>query len=307
MAGARRTSRRRYILLVIVLTAITLITLDTRNGRSGPLGVLGRGAHTIVAPVQAAVTGIARPIGDWWHGVTDAGDVKAENRKLKGQVQELEGNERAAQQAIQENENLKKLLGLSSLYDVKRVNARIVGSNPGNFSPTLQIDKGTETGIAIGMPAVGVDGSLIGRVVDAGKKFAVIRLVTDPQFAVGVRGPLHPGSQSATGTAQGQQGSDELVVNDFDINTKLAVGDRIVTSPLSTSDPPDIPVGTVSRIVNNNNISRTVFVKPYADLGGLDYVSVMLWVKGQGAVVITTTTTTASSTSSTTSTTIAGG
>ena len=96
MAGARRTSRRRYILLVIVLTAITLITLDTRNGRSGPLGVLGRGAHTVVAPVQSAVSSVARPIGDWLEGVTDSGKIKSENRNLKGQVQRLEGTERSA-------------------------------------------------------------------------------------------------------------------------------------------------------------------------------------------------------------------
>jgi rod shape-determining protein MreC len=304
MAGARRTSRRRYILLVIVLTAITLITLDTRNGRSGPLGVLGRGAHTVVAPVQSAVSSVARPMGDWLDGVTDAGDIKSENRKLKGQVQKLEGNERSAQLAITENQDLKKLLGLSSIYDVKRVNARIIGENPGNFSPTLTVDRGTEAGVAVGMPVVAPDGSVVGRVIDAGRKFATIRPITDPQFAVGVRGPAHAGSQSATGTAQGQQGSDELVVNDFDIDSKLEVGDPIVTSPLSLSDPPDIPVGTVTKIVNNNNISRTVYVKPYADLGGLDYVSVMLWVKGQGAVVVTTTTTTTTTTPSTTTTTI---
>ena len=33
MAGARRASRRRYVLLLIVLSCVTLITLDTRSGR----------------------------------------------------------------------------------------------------------------------------------------------------------------------------------------------------------------------------------------------------------------------------------
>ena len=59
MAIARRTSRRRYVLLVIVLTAVTLITLDSRGGRSGPLGALGRAAHTLVSPIQGAVDSVA--------------------------------------------------------------------------------------------------------------------------------------------------------------------------------------------------------------------------------------------------------
>ena len=108
------------MLLVIVLTAVTLITLDTRNGRSGPLGALGRGAHTIVGPLQRAVDDATRPVGDWWSGVTDSGDIKRDNRRLRQQVAALEGKDRAAQQAIDENESLKKLLGLNSVYDVPR-------------------------------------------------------------------------------------------------------------------------------------------------------------------------------------------
>ena len=76
MAGARRASRRRYVLLVIVLTCLTLITLDTRSGRSGPLGVMGRIAHRIVGPVQGAVDDGARPVSDWWDGITNSGRLK---------------------------------------------------------------------------------------------------------------------------------------------------------------------------------------------------------------------------------------
>ena len=292
------------MLLVIVLTAVTLITLDTRNGRSGPLGALGRGAHTIVGPLQRAVDDATRPVGDWWSGVTDSGDIKRDNRGLRQQVAALEGKDRAAQQAIDENESLKKLLGLNSVYDVPRVNARIVGRDPGNFSSTLTIDHGTDSGIAIGMPVIAPDGSLVGRVQDAGAGFSTIRVLTDPEFAVGVLSPAHPPSNATTGTAQGQVASHDLLVDDFDAQAKILVGDRIVTSPLSTRDPPDLPVGTVTRVVDlPGGFSRDVYVRPYVDLGALDYVSVMRWAQGQGPVVRVTTTTTTTTTTPTTSTT----
>src|SRR5947209_3808158 len=126
MAGPRRASRRRYVLVVIVLTTVTLITLDTRNGRSGPLGALGRFAHTVVSPAQRAADGIASPIGDWWDGVTDAGHLKRDNRSLRRQLAAADGRQRAADQAIAEDTQLRKLLCLDTLLNVKRVNARII-------------------------------------------------------------------------------------------------------------------------------------------------------------------------------------
>src|SRR4051812_43593150 len=134
MAIARRhTSRRRYVLLVIVLTAVTLITLDTRGGRSGPLGTLGRAAHTVVAPLASAVNSVTTPMSDWWEGVTDAGDLKRDNRRLHERVSDLEGQSHAAQRALDENDELRKLLGLNTLLNVERANARIIARNTSNF------------------------------------------------------------------------------------------------------------------------------------------------------------------------------
>src|SRR5947208_16201829 len=110
MARPRGANRRRFVLAVVLLTSVTLITLDTRNGRSGPLGALGRAAHTVVSPIEGAVDHVASPISDWWHGVTDAGDLKQQNRKLREQLSDARGKERAAQNALDENVQLKKLL-----------------------------------------------------------------------------------------------------------------------------------------------------------------------------------------------------
>ena len=43
MIGYRRANRR-YVLLLLVLTAITLITLDSRREQPGALGAVGRAA-----------------------------------------------------------------------------------------------------------------------------------------------------------------------------------------------------------------------------------------------------------------------
>ncbi len=94
------------------------------------------------------------------------------------------------------------------------------------------------------------------------------------------------------------------MVEDFDPQARVVLGDQIVTSPLSTAFPADLLVGSVTRIENlPGGISRNVFVKPYVDVGALEFVAVLKWRQGQGDVVKTTTTTTVAATTTTTTTT----
>ena len=181
MAGARRASRRRYVLLVVVLTCLTLITLDSRNGRSGPLGAIGRIAHRIVSPAQGAVDDVARPVGDWWDGLINSGNLKRDNRRLQEQIAALRGKETAADQAIKENIELKKSLLLHNLLEVKNVTGLIVGRDPGNFDPTLTIDKGSETGISVDMPVIAPEG-IVGKVIEVWNGGAKIQVLTDPEL-----------------------------------------------------------------------------------------------------------------------------
>ena len=147
------------------------------------------------------------------------------------------------------------------------------------------------------MPVVASSGALVGRIIESGPGYAVVRLVTDASFAVGVKSIGRVGAKVATGTAKGRVGADDLLVEDFEPAGVVKVGDRVVTSPLSTSDPPDIAVGEVARIAEiPGGFGRNVFVAPYADLGALDVVAVLLWKPGLGPVVRPTTTTTSTTT-----------
>jgi rod shape-determining protein MreC len=299
MPGAKRASRRRYVLLLIVLTCLTLITLDTRNGRSGPLGALGRIAHRVVSPVQGAVDDVARPIGDWWSGITDSGDLKKQNRQLEQEIAGLKGQQTSAAEAIKENSDLKALLKLTDALLVKNVTGLIVGRDPGNFDPTLTIDRGSESGIAVDMPVIAPEG-IVGKVIEVWNGGAKIQVLTDPDFSVGVQTPGHGASPATTGIASGQVGSHDLSV-EFDAGTKVSKNDAIVTSAQSTLFPSGLPVGTINRVTNqpgNTGVSATI--TPYVHLGGLQHVTVLLWVQGTPGPVLPTTTTTTKTTTTTT-------
>jgi len=314
MARPRGANRRRFVLALVLLTSVTLITLDTRNGRSGPLGAVGRAAHTIVSPIEGAVSSVTRPIGDWWSGMIDSGSIKKENRRLRQQLAELQGEQRRFDDALQQNSNFRRLLELQQnfLDTAKPIAARVIDRDPGNFESTLTIDRGTKDGIAEGMPVV-APGGVVGHVIEVWRNGAKVRVLTDPESAIAVRPITHP----VTGIAQGREGSDEIFVDDFGAHAPVRKGDQVVTANIANSVyPPDLPVGTVTGVDEQSaGLGLSASIKPYVNVNELQFVEVLRWVPGQGSVVTTTTTTTSTTTTTTvpgastttTSTTTVGG
>ncbi len=304
MARPRGASRRRFVLALIVLTAVTLITLDNRSGRSGPIGAAGRFAHAIVSPLQRATSAVSSPIGDWWGGMIDSGGLKRDNRRLLARVAALEGERAAAKFATREYEKLKTLDNLKLTPNARPITVRVLDRDPGNFESTLTIDQGQEVNIEKDMAVVAGNG-VVGHVIDSWRGGAKVRVLTDSESAVAVRTTRQP----MTGIAQGRRGSDELVIGDFAADALVHEGDAIVTSDIANSVfPPDLEVGTVTSVDKQPaGLGLTVRVKPSVDFDALEFVRVLRWVPGQGAVTppttTTTTTTTSPSGSSTTTTT----
>ena len=288
MAGPRSANRRRLVLALVVLTSLTLITLDSRNGRTGPLGSVGRLVHTILSPLEHATSAVARPIGDWWSGVIDSGSLKRQNRALRAEIATLQGRQQDAAAAIQQDQFLKGLLGLRLLSSAHQITARVINRDPGNFQSTITLDRGQEVGIEKDMAVVAPNG-IVGHVISSWRGGAEVRVLTDPESAIAVRTTTHP----AIGIAQGREGSDDLVVSDFDAATLVRKGDAVVSAAVSNSVfPPDLSVGTVSSVeVQPAGLGLVVHIKPYVDFDALEFVDVLRWVPGEGPVVAPTTTT----------------
>ena len=287
MAVHRRASRRRYVLLLVVLTGLTLITLDRRGGDDGALGVVGRGAHRVVSPVERAVAAVVDPVSDWFEGVTDGGSLKRDNDELRRRVDELEDERRRATEALRENELLTQLLGLPLLDDVERVSARVVNRSPGNFEWTVTIDEGSERGVAPDMPVIGPAG-VVGRVLEVWDGGAKVRLLVDPMSNVSV----HVLPARVSGVATGRAGSRTLRV-ELDAEAEVSVDDEVVTSGLENSTfPAGLSIGRVVRVdAVPGGLGTIARVEPWTDFGALRVVQVLRWVPGQGPVVSTTTTT----------------
>jgi rod shape-determining protein MreC len=270
VAVSRRSARPRFTLLLLVLTAITLLTLDARG--SGPIRSIREASRDAFAPVTRAANDALRPVGDFFDGAFHYGDLKQENARLREQLAERRGTELEAAAAQRELKTLLDQAQLEFLGDIPRVTARVVGVSPSNFQLTVTINRGRNSGVAVGMPVVAGAG-LVGRVVEASRTQASVLLADDPTFNVGVR------LADDVGVATGRGAGTPVRVDLIEPQTKLDRDMVAVTSGLQQSVfPPGIPVGRVVRArAEPGALQQDVDIAPVVDLRRLIFVKVLQW------------------------------
>jgi len=271
----RRSTRRRSVILLLLLTSITLITVDQRGGDSGAIGTVRDRARDVVAPMQRVVDDAFSPVDDWIDGARHGSAIERENRRLREQLSDARGRAASGAAARRDVAALRRLAGLSFVPGaVPTVVAQVVGATPGNFEFTVEIDRGTTSGIRSGMPVVAGDG-LVGRVDRVYRHRSTVLLVTDPSSGVGVR----LADSGVPGVAQGRAGRTELALEFVDPTTRVGKDELVVTSGLQGSVfPPGIPVAKVSSVSGSDRaLEKRVLLRPLVDFASTSLVKVLLW------------------------------
>jgi rod shape-determining protein MreC len=261
-------------LLLLVLTSVTLLTLDYRDAGLGTIEAAKDGVRDAFAPVQRASDQLFEPVGNVFGGVLHYGDLEAENDHLREEIAQIRGGLYRAEDADRERRALLDQLDLPTPEDIPRVDARVVATSPGNFAFTVEIDKGTTSGVAVGMPVV-TGAGLVGRITETSRSRAVVQLVTDKKFSVGVR----LAASGDVGVANGTGSLGSMTVDLIDPTTTVEKGEILVSSGLQQSQfPPNIPIGkVVSTKKRPNALQQDVVIEPVADLDKLTFLTVLQW------------------------------
>ena len=277
MALSRRTGgRSRLTIALLVLTSIILLTADFRD--AAVVQSARRVAGTVFSPLRGAAETVSSPFSNAWHGITDYGDLEKQNDELRQQIEEAEGDAVLEEDA---SSQLAEILGQQNLEwvgDIDTTTARVLSSNPSNFSETIDISKGSNDGLKVDMPVVNGAG-LVGRIVQVTPNRSTVQLITDPDFLVGVR---LLGSDLATGTARGQGLGEDLIVDtrlEPEIDDPPKPGTALTTSGAQLSTFPDsIPVGKVRTVREaGGGLTLELVVSPMADTERMQFVTVLLW------------------------------
>lgn len=272
MAAPRGGQRSRFTVMVLVMVCLTLITIDTKANGGGVLASLRKGARDLLVPAQSGVGQVADPVADFADGLVNSGDLKAENRRLRDENLRLQGQ---VIQGADTQRQLTELLDLNRLEvvkDIPQVAARVVNTAPSNVQLTVEIDRGTDDGVAEGMPVV-VGSGLVGRIESTTRKVAVVRLITDPDMSVGAR--LAPSGFVAS--VKGNGTGALLKAEGIKPDQVVPEGEAVVTSAIGGNYPDSIPIGRVVRAEAVAGVSyQRVEVQPVVDFGRLEFVNVLL-------------------------------
>lgn len=273
-----RTRRLRLLLALLITASIVIITVDYRAGGGGPLASLGRGAMTVLGPIQEGLARIGRPIGHFFAGFTEVPSLRARIGTLERENAALRARQEQVADVFRENATLRSLLGLRDRLDLRTMPAQVIGVGPSNFDRTLFIDRGSRDGVRRGMPVIGGAG-LVGRVINAGTGSSEVLLIVDRSCAVA--GRLASGGE--TGVVEGTGGS-ALRFEILNPEAKVAVGEQVVTSGYEGGVyPPGIPIGTVTLVpAGRSSLTKVVTVQPFVDFTSLDYVLLVVAQTGAG-------------------------
>ncbi|MGW2558878.1 rod shape-determining protein MreC [Streptomyces sp. NPDC001514] len=270
----RDTKESRLLLVLLIAIAFALITVDIRGGQESPVDGARQAAAAVFGPVENGVAAAVDPIGNAIGAVRDSGErhdriavLERENATLKAR---LGSDARNKSRLRQLDDMLKK--AANGQYGIKGAEVIAIGAAQG-FSWTVTIDAGSRDGILRDMTVLNGDG-LVGRVTTVGPDTATVLLANDPDFTVGTRMEGTDELGFATG-----QGDRPLSVQLLNGKAKVKKGDRLVTFGSQADKPfvPGVPVGEVVRVdPSGGDLTRTIFVRPFASFSKLDIVGVVV-------------------------------
>ena len=185
--------------------------------------------------------------------------LEAENKALKhAQLNTAPDLQRLAQMEA-ENERLRKLLTIKEREKAQGQVAQILYTARDPFSRRVIVDKGQQSGIVAGQPAIDEVG-VVGQVTRVFPFSAEITLITDKDQAVPIQ-IVRSGQRSVVfGLGNGQ-----LELRYMPANADVQVGDVLVTSGLDSIYLPGFPVAKVINIERDSAYSfARIFCAPIA-------------------------------------------
>jgi rod shape-determining protein MreC len=249
-------------LLLVLVCSITLL-------------IMSKTGNPLINSIRTSVTDIATPIlsvaarpmdavhrsGIW---VSEIINMRAENIRLINENAELLKWQSQVKLLQGENDSFRSLLNVVPSQKKHFITARIVSDLGGPYVHSALINGGSNNSIKKDQAAISANG-LMGRVVDVGASSARVLLLND----INSRVPVISERTREKGILAGTN-ADMPSLSYIAADSKIQVGDRIVTSGDGGIFPAGIPVGTV--YVTENH---TYKIQPFIDPANVEFVSII--------------------------------
>ena len=240
----------------MTLFCISCIAATLSSGvTSAPLKDL---AGVVIVPFENSISRIGNGLTTMRQSFQDKQDLIRENDELREQIDILttqNGNLIADQSELV---RLQQMYKLDEEYtDYPKVAAEIIAKDPGNWYDTFMINRGRNDGIRVNNNVIAGKG-LVGIVTEVGPSWATVRSIIDDSSNVSAMAVSTGDNCIVYGDLElideGKLCCEQL----YDVEDKVTIGERIVTSNISENYVEGLFIGYISEVVQDtNNLTKT--------------------------------------------------
>lgn len=226
---------------------------------------------SVAYPFQKVFYLGSHKVGNTINFLGSISELKKENESLI-----IENNKLASEVAMlssqkNENETLREQLNLAPRDKFNLKSSFIIGQDPQGLGTWVMIDKGSDDGIASGMPVIVSEGILIGKTDEVYPDSTKIDLLTSPTSTINAV-DLETG---ARGVVRGEFGLG-VVLDMVSQTDSLNVGDTIVTSGLGSNMPKGLLVGRIQDVKpTDDKLFQQAIITPRVKYSKLDTAFVL--------------------------------
>lgn len=185
--------------------------------------------------------------------------------QLEAEIEELKNQNQKLQDILNYVASKKQTPGNAGVTGVGIV-APVIGRSADSWWEQIIIGRGSQQGVR-NQDLVVAPGGLIGRVISVTPSTSKVMLLSDPMSRIGVTitRSRNMGFLKGNSTEQG-------VMEFFESDPKVKVGDMVVTSTYSQLVPEGLPIGKVISVDMNKAPSPEAIVELFAPISSLEWV-----------------------------------
>lgn len=257
--------------VALVLVGIMIYAASTGGFATIPATIVG----AIVNPLQAAASGIADGVNNFFGAFTNTRDLQTQNEALQEELNKLRKQQVELDELRRKNDMLREYLDLKEQHpDYKFVDARVQAVDASDKSGNFVIGKGSKDGVKKNDPVITPAG-LVGVVYEVDIASAKVRTILDSSVQVSAYVSSTDEDCITNGSIQlAQQGL--LRVNMLPRETGAVEGNIVATRGKSGVYPYGLLIGEIQEVhPESNGLSVYAIVKPFVDIKSVTSVFVI--------------------------------
>jgi rod shape-determining protein MreC len=272
------TRFKNVLVLVAILLAQTIglavqvrRPVDPASPDGGSVTLIRYWTVSAVTPFERFFQGFGYNVRHGWSNYIDLRNTRQQNKDLQEQIARLRLEQAALSEDAIQGHRLQALLDFQQHYVASTVAAQVIGTSGNDVSRVLYIDKGSKDGLKPDQAVITPDG-IIGKLRDVFPHTSQVLLINDQTSGAGVLLASTRLRAILRGSTAGQ-----IVINNLTPDSRIKVGEQVLSSGGDQVYPRGLPVGTIESIKTDPDHQpyTLIQVRPAANLNQLEEVLII--------------------------------